>query len=230
VGLVVMLVLALNGSLGSDTGPFSASRPQDDAPPLAKLCPPPTAVPTPQPASGPAPTGPRTVDPVAGISYRAYGAPWRTWPAGQIWSSGTLAIPYRYGQFFVTEKYPDGGDYIASILSGAVPATVNDSTVLDIECTGKQIVADVRVSYYPQPTTMDVMSSGLQSLGGLSAWVSVFRLHFHRTGLQATDELVGVAVLDVGKPTAAVLYVSIPGTHRQWDHVVQEVLDSVRPA
>ena len=38
-----------------------------------------------------------------------------------------------------------------------------------------------------------------------------------------------MAVIDVGKPTAAVLYVSIPGTHKQWDYVVDDVLTSVRP-
>jgi hypothetical protein len=76
---------------------------------------------------------------------------------------------------------------------------------------------------------MDVMRAGLTTLGGRPAWVTVFRLHFHEDGLQATDELVGMATIDVGRPTAAVLYVSIPGTHRQWDYVVEEVLDSVRP-
>jgi hypothetical protein len=33
----------------------------------------------------------------------------------------------------------------------------------------------------------------------------------------------------VGRPTAAVLYVSIPGTHHQFDWVVDDVLASVRP-
>ena len=66
-------------------------------------------------------------------------------------------------------------------------------------------------------------------LGGRPAWVTKFRLHFHASGLKATDELVGLALIDVGRPEAAILYVSIPGTHRQYDHVVDEVLDSVRP-
>ena len=38
-----------------------------------------------------------------------------------------------------------------------------------------------------------------------------------------------VAVIDVGRPTAAVLYISIPGTHKQFDHVIADVLASVRP-
>jgi hypothetical protein len=228
-GLIVVLVLALNGQLGSGHGPFSdqAQAPDAGAPPLARLCPPPSGAAAPPAGDATRPSGPRTVDKKAGISYRAYGAPWMTWPFTD-WHQGTLQVPFDTGQYFVTETY-QGGDYLASILSAAVPATVNDSTAIDVECTGHQVAADVRSSYYPQPTTMDVMREGKTTLGGLPAWVSVFRLHFHDIGLKATDELVGVALIDVGRPTAAVLYISIPGTHRQWDHVVDEVLDSVRP-
>jgi hypothetical protein len=228
VGLVIVLILVGSGDLGSGTGPLAdrAKAPSDAAPPLAKLCPAPSVEATTGPTT-PVPPGPRTVDREAGISYRAYGAPWLPWPFD--WRDGTLAIPYRAGQYFETEHY-SGGDYLATIISGAVPASVNDGTAIDIECTGKQVAADVRVSYYPQPTTQDLMRAELTTLGGRPAWVTVFRLHFHAEGLQATDELVGLAVIDVGRPTAAVLYVSIPGTHHQWDYVVNEVLDSARPA
>jgi hypothetical protein len=230
-GLAVVFALLFGGRLGSGNGPFSheAKAPTDDAPPLARACPAPSVGAPVGPPDGSVPAGPRTVDTKAGISYKAYGDPWITWPASFNWNQGTLGVPYEAGQYFITEHLPTGDDYLASILSGAVPATVNDSTDIDIECTGKQVAADVRVSYYPQPTTMDVTRAGLTSLGGRPAWVTIFRLHFHEDGLRATDELVGVATIDVGRPTAAVLYVSIPGTHRQWDHVVEEVLDSVRP-
>ena len=59
--------------------------------------------------------------------------------------------------------------------------------------------------------------------------MSKFRLHFSSPGLRANSELVAVAIIDVGKPTAAVLYVSVPGTHPQFDYVVDDVLTSVRP-
>jgi hypothetical protein len=230
-GLAVVLGLLFGGQLGSGAGPLShhAKAPGDDAPPLAKACPAPTVGAPALPPDTAVPAGLRTIDPKAGISYKAYGDPWQSWPASFNWNQGTLGVPYDAGQYFITEHLPSGDDYLASILSGAVPATVNDSTDIDIECTGKQVAADVRVSYYPQPTTMDVMRAGLTALGGRPAWVTVFRLHFHEDGLRATEELVGVATIDVGRPTAAVLYVSIPGTHRQWDSVVDEVLDSVRP-
>src|SRR6266508_963418 len=61
------------------------------------------------------------------------------------------------------------------------------------------------------------------------AGVTKFRLHFKQAGLMATDELVGLALIDVGRPNAAIIYISVPGTHRQFDYVVDQVLDSVRP-
>ena len=229
IGLITVLVLVLSGQLGSGRGIFSpqAGSPPDVRPPLAKLCPAPTG--TNEPDAGPAPTtpaGPRTVDEDAGISYQAYGAPWEPWPL--LWTAGTLEVPYGVGQHFVTESY-FGGDYHASILSAAVPATVNDSTAIDLQCTGRQVAADVRASYYPQPTEQDLLRDERTTLGGRPAWVTTFRLRFDEPGLRAQGELVGVALIDVGRPTAAVLYVSIPDTHHQWDYVVDEVLASVRP-
>jgi hypothetical protein len=198
-------------------GPPSAG-PPSAGPPSAG---PPNAGP---PSAGKA--GPRTVDREAGISYAAYGPPWVRWD--RLWQAGTLRVPYKVGQHFVTEEYA-GGEYHASILSAAVPATDNDATTLNLECVGRQVAADVRAEYYPQPNTMDRISDGLTTLGGRPAYVSKFRLHFRSPGLTAIDELSSVAVIDVARPTAAVLYVSIPGTHRQWDYVVDQALASVRP-
>jgi hypothetical protein len=228
LGLTIVLVVALS----TDGAPFRgrAQAPADVRPPLAQACPAPTGSPTPEPsrppASLPPETGRRTVDRDAGISYKAYGAPWVPW--NDVWKAGSLQVPYRVGQHFVTEVY-SGGSYHASILSAAVPAADNDAVTLDLSCVGRQVAADVRASYYPQPNTLDELRDGLTTLGGRPAYVNEFRLHFHADGLTATSELSAVAVIDVGKPTAAVLYVSIPSTHRQWDYAVEDVLNSVRP-
>jgi U5 snRNP spliceosome subunit len=226
----VVLVLAFNGTF---SGPRSGvaglggeAEPDSNAPPLAKLCPPPTGTHTPGYAEPePPPPGKRTVDEKAGISYAAYGDPWQTW--SDDWSGGDLKVHYRVGQHFVTETY-SGGDYHASILSGSVPATVNDGTALDLKCTGKQVAADVRTSYYPEPNRPEKIRDEKTKLGGRDAWVTVFRLHFDEPGLKAKSELVGVVLMDVGRTEAAVLYVSIPGTHSQFDHVVDDVIESVR--
>jgi hypothetical protein len=229
IGLVVVLTFVLNGH----PEPFWSrvgDAPPDTRPPLARLCPPPTALPQNGPAATPAPPtppGPRTVDRESGISYRAYGAPWLPWDT--IWTKGTLQVSYKVGQHFVTEVYP-AGTYHASVLSAAVPVAVNDALIMDLACVGRQVAADVRAEYYPQPNRMELMSDRQTVLGGRPAWVTKFRLHFDEAGLQAKDELAAVALIDVGRPQAAILYVSIPGTHRQFDWVVDDVLASVRPS
>jgi hypothetical protein len=229
IGLTILLTVVLS----SDGNPFGdkVAAPTDVRPPLAQACPAPTTAPSdgstpPGPGAAPPATGARTVDDQAGISYRAYGAPWVPWD--EVWNAGTLQVPYRVGQHFVTEIY-GRGLYHASILSAAVPAADNDAVTLNLACVGRQVAADVRADYYPQPNTLDQMRDGLTTLGGRPAYVSKFRLHFDEPGLRAKDELSAVAVIDVGKPTAAVLYVSIPGTHRQYDYIVDDVLSSVRP-
>lgn len=235
-GLAVVLGLVLAG----DPELFSRapSNGPDVRPPLARLCPPPAtppAEPTPfssdgsgNRAPGQETIGARTVDAEAGISYAAYGPPWQPWRA--VWNAGSLGVPYRVGQHFVTERDYDGSsDYYASILSAAVPAVENDGLAMDLECIGRQVAADVRAEYYPQPTEMEPIRDERVTINGLPGWLTVFRLHFSRPGLRATDELAGVLCLDVGRPTAAVLYVSIPGTHREFDWVVEETIASVRP-
>ena len=228
IGLAIILIVVLS----SDGDPFGsqASAPTDVRPPLAQACPAPTTIPSENPSTtpsnAPSASGARTVDAESGISYRAYGAPWESW--NEVWRAGTLEVPYKVGQHFVTEQY-SGGLYHASILSAAVPAADNDAVTLDLECVGRQVVADVRAEYYPQPNTLEPLRDALTTLGGRPAYVSKFRLHFSAPGLQAKDELSAVAIIDVGKPTAAVLYVSIPGTHKQYDYVIDDVLASVRP-
>lgn len=225
-GLVIVLAMLLAGERGPLRRQYAP--PRDNRPPLARLCPPPSGAPAVPPRSGavPVPSGPRTLDRESGISYREYGDPWVPWR--DRWSQGALRVTYAVGQHFVTEEY-DGGTYHASILSGRVPATVNDAVAIDLACTGRQVAADVRTSYYPQPTRMEPLRDEQAVLGGMPAWVTTFRLHFNRTGLRATSELVGVALIDIGQPEAAVLYVSIPNTHAQFDWVVEDVLASVRP-
>jgi hypothetical protein len=228
IGLIVVLAVTISGGVDPawDRPPAAA----DVRPPLARACPAPTVPPPQEPTAAPppaepsAPAGPRTVDSESGISYKAYGAPWEPWST--VWRAGTLDVPYKVGQHFVTEVYARG-TYHASILSAAVPAADNDALALDLECVGRQVAADVRAEYYPQPNRAEPIRDERTVLGGRPAWVTVFRLHFKAPGLTATDELAAVATIDIGRPEAAILYVSVPGTHRQFDYVVDEVFASV---
>jgi hypothetical protein len=228
VGLIATMIMVFSGSDGIPVPRVfdNQNAPPDTRPELVKDCPPPSSYPDPQPAP-PTPPGPRTVDDESGVSYKAYGAPWEPWP--EVWTGGQLKVEYKIGQHFVTERYK-GGDYHASILSASIPATNNDSLAVDLRCTGRVVATDVRDRYYPQPNRLEQIDEQLTTLGGRPAWFTKFRLHFSAPTLKAKSELVGLALIDVGRPEAAIVYISIPDTHRQYDPIVDEVLDSVRPA
>jgi hypothetical protein len=231
IGLIVVLVLVTTGnSPGGGIFNHKAEAPSDTRPELAKRCPPPSAVPdAPSQPAPPAEAGPRTDDDEAGISYTSYGDPWSAWDAAWV-DKGELKVTYRTGQHFVTERAYDGfSDYQATILSGHVPAAVNDGLELDLNCIGHQVAADVRLSFYPPNNSQEMIKDTAATLGGRPAWILKFRLHFSMAGLRAKSELVSIAMIDVGRPEAAILYVSIPETHKQFDSITDDVLQSVRP-
>jgi hypothetical protein len=233
IGLIVILVSVMTNNATTPGGLFNrqAEGPSDTRPELARRCPPPS-IPPDNPNRGDAevPPGPRTVDNESGISYKQYGPPWQQ--LTQNWrDQGELRITYRIGQDIVTEPNYDGNgsNYHATILSGHVPAAVNDGMVLDLHCVGDQIAADVRVSFYPKGNQLEQLDAKDLTLGGRPARLLKFRLHFDQPGLRAKSELVSIALVDLGKPDAAILYVSIPDTHRELDYVADDVLTSIRP-
>jgi hypothetical protein len=230
--LIVILLLGAGGYLGggkpSVFGPLAHNDPTPSQPPLAQLCPPASGTPQPGRSQAAPPAGARLVDKDSGISYLQLGAPWRLWDQGQ-WAEGTLGVAFNTGYYFVTERY-SAGDYLASVLSGKVPATVGDSLTLNLPCAGRQVAEDVRRAYYPQPTVKEQTRDEQVLVGGRAAWVSTFHLTFQAEGLEARGEQVAVVLVDVGKPDAAVLYISIPDTHKQLDPEIDTIIASIQPA
>jgi len=231
IGLVVILVALMTGNATTPGGLFDnkAKGPSDTRPELARRCPPPTIPPEAPPGGAEVPAGPRISDEEAGISYKEYGDPWQPWDQNWV-DRGDLRVTYKIGQHVVTERnYNGSSDYHATILSGHVPATVNDGSVLDLKCAGDQIAADVRISFYPENNQLEQISAKDLTLGGRPGRLIKFRLHFSQPGLKAKSELVSIALVDLGKPEAAILYVSIPDTHRQFDAIADEAPESIRP-
>lgn len=229
IGVVLMVVLAgtgfFSGKSGTGFGPLGGGD-KPSGPPLAEACPLPTSAAEPGPAEA-LPPGPRVTDAESGISYQLRGSPWRPWDRG-VWGSGTLGVEYQTGYYFVTETYPRG-NYLASVLSGKVPATVGDGLTLNLKCAGEQVAEDVRKSYYPTPNRKKVIRDEETKLGGRPAWVSIFHLEFSEEGLTARGERVAVVTIDVGRRDAAILYISIPDTHAQYYSQIDSIISSVRP-
>jgi hypothetical protein len=233
LGLVILLGMVMTGNVNPNGLLNRAAKgPSDTRPRLAKQCPPPSdtaeAPNAPVPA---APPGPRIVDSDSGVSYRQYGAPWQA--LDHPWQAqGDLNVVFRSGQQILTEPNFDGlgNDYYATILSSHVPAAVNDGLTLDLPCAGHQVAADVRAIFYPPKNSMTMLRDEAVTVGGRKAWVQKFRMKLEQEGLKAKSELVMIAVVDVGRPDAAIVYVSIPDTNSNLDYVADDIIDTIRPA
>lgn len=230
VGLLVRHTLPPTDTAGTvAAGPTGSVGPQPPArrvPPLATNCR--AGLPTPEPGpSTPAPAGPRVSDPDAGISYAQMGAPWKPWD--QFWFDPELRVRYRAGYYLITQHNvaDTGTDYYATVLSGSVPATFGDALHPDMACVARHVADDARKNFYPQPNTRQELTDKPMVIDGHPGYLVKFHLTFDKAGYNAKGELAEVLVLDVGTPRVAVLYVSIPDTHRQFDALADKVIASV---
>lgn len=203
----------------------------DNRPPLEQMCA--NTAPSkadPKAPTPPAPAGPRISDVLAHISYAAQGPPFRLWDLGP-WGNtgGGLGEVFTTGQYFITQaNTPDNSPYMATVLSGTVPATYGDDPHPNIECAARVIGDDVRTSYYPQPNTRQSITAKSMTVSGRPAYFLEFHLAFNEPGFDAKGELVAICVVDVPGNKAAALYISIPDTHKQYDKIITPLIKSIR--
>lgn len=233
VGLVVVIALfawyaapGQHTGTGQAAGATASAAPVTPVPPLAALCQAGQPVPPSTPHQPP-PAGPRVHDVQAGISYADMGTPWQPWR--QVWTGGRLGVVYQTGYGLVTQHNVanSGTDYYATVLSGSVPATQGDALHPDLRCVAHQVAADARRNFYPRPNTRSISTDQATVVDGHAGYLITFHLAFDVPGYNAKGELASVLVVDVGKPRVAVLYISIPDTHRQYDRLVNTVTSSV---
>lgn len=232
---LIVVPMAVHGESTGGTpigGPPISAGPgsTDSPPPLSQLCQN-TAPSSPGRPVGPGRGGARTTDPSARLSYARLGAPWTDWNLG-TWgqtSGAGLGERFSVGQYFVTQQLADG-PYLASILSGTVPATYGDDAHPNIACAARVIADDVRKRYYPQPNQRTDGRSELLSVGGRPAYLMRFHLAFDQAGNKAKGEQVAICVVDMPGRKASAIYISIPDTHKQYDRVIDQVVQSLRIA
>lgn len=233
--VAALVVFVLSIADGNDGGgePTAGPAPADpsESPSIGQLCAN-TQPSKPGTPVGPSPVGPRIVDPDAKLSYIQLSDPFRAWDQG-TWSSsgGGLGEEFAMGQYFVTQQStPGGGKYMATVLSGIVPAGSADDPRANIECAAKVIADDVRKRYYPQPNQRKELGTELLSVSGKPAYLTKFHLAFDEPGYTAKGELVAICVVEVPGGDLGAIYVSIPDTHEQYDGVVEKVVSSLQIA
>jgi len=188
-----------------------------------------TPAPTPaQPNAAPSgPTFPqgtvRIFDKSAGISYPYLGGGWLEYDLQEQYETTTTA-----GQYFTTQaEVPDGGEFIAQCTSGPVADGFGWNGPATLQPTMTALADSVRENYYPAPNQRKVLRDEARTVDGHPARLFEFDLSWHVAGYQATGERAALLLIDVGRPTPALLYISIPNTHAELYADIDQVLADV---
>ncbi|MCZ2829661.1 DUF2510 domain-containing protein [Modestobacter sp. VKM Ac-2986] len=216
-GLGLALVLLLVAVL---LGTSSGSEDDDRAPQAAPS----------SPTSTFPPGTVRIFDREAGISYPYLGNGWFEWDRGDVAETTATA-----GQYFVTQDdvppaVPGGEseDFIAQCTSGPLAAGFGwGGGTGTLQGTGQAVADRVRASYYPRPNERQVLRSEARTVDGADAWLYEFDLRWDDPDYDASGERAALLVIDVGRPSPALLYLSIPNTHAELYGTIDRVLDDV---
>ncbi|MEU5995443.1 hypothetical protein ABZ806_41255 [Spirillospora sp. NPDC047418] len=159
----------------------------------------------------------RVNDAHSGLSYPRLAAPWQVptkqnklgtagWSGQQILVTEKRAQQLWYGQLLTGTLHPG----MQSAYQG--PDSVKNVTAL--------VAQSYEAQYYAFPHKTAPLASQALHVGGRKGWLIASYLTYQRTGVRATGEIVATAVIDTGRPTPAVVFASMPNTHKQrWPDV-----------
>jgi hypothetical protein len=206
VVLVLLLVAVVWGSSGSGT----------DAAPVA--------APTGQPLNTFPPGTVRIIDRAAGISYPFLGDGWYEWDRPRQFETSATT-----GQYFITQQnLPSGFDvFIAQCTSGPLVPDFQYGGTGTLQATVTAVADQVRDLYYPAPNDRQVRRDEARTVDGASAWLYEFDLTWQVAGYDATGERAALLLIDVGTPSPALLYLSIPNTHAELYGAIDRVLGDI---
>lgn len=152
------------------------------------------------------------------------GIAWRRLETHGEFDSKRLRVHYRAGYIFWEDSW---------VISGKVPTGARNNMALDLKCAGHQLIEDIRSGYmYATPNVSEQIRNQEADLGGRPAWISTFHLKF--PGAITSRYMVAVVLIDLGKPYAAVLWISfrddLPQYFPKIDRIVDRIVGSVVPA
>jgi hypothetical protein len=156
----------------------------------------------------------RVDDTASGLSYPRLGQPWAV-PAKK---SGLLRPGWSGQQVTVTERHGDITEF-GQLLSGVLgkddqalykgPGSEHETAV------SYEQVVEQRLYAFPHDSKQ-VASQAVDLPGqGGKGWLVGSSLSYHRAGIKATGEILIVAVVNTGKPSPAVLVMSVPNNAKK---------------
>lgn len=161
----------------------------------------------------------RVNDVHSGLSYPRLAAPWQV-PT----KKNKLGTPGWSGQQILLTERHAGRFWYGQLLTGTLVPTLQSAyqgpdsvkTVAGLAAKGYE------AQYYAFPHKSAPLASQALNVDGHKGWLVASYLTYKRSGVRATGEIVALAVVDTGRKAPAVVFASMPNTHRkQWADVNQ---------
>ncbi|MEU5877409.1 hypothetical protein [Spirillospora sp. NPDC047279] len=154
----------------------------------------------------------RVSDPHSGLSYPRLAAPWVV-PT----KKNKLGVTGWSGQQIVVTEKRGGQMWYGQLLTGTLIPTLQASykgpdSIKQI--TGLAALG-FEQNYYAFPHKKAPLASQELTVDGRKGWLIASYLTYKRAGVRATGEVVVAAVIDTGRKAPAVVFASMPNTHRK---------------
>ncbi|TDD36607.1 hypothetical protein E1287_10625 [Actinomadura sp. KC06] len=154
----------------------------------------------------------RVADAHSGLSYPRLAAPWKV-PTKQ----NKLGTPGWSGQqILVTEK--NGGQlWYGQLLTGTLLPSLQGAYQGpdSIKNVAGLVAKGFEAQYYGFPHRSAPLASQPLNVDGRQGWMIASYLTYKRDGVRATGEIYATAVIDTGRKAPAVVFASMPNTHKK---------------
>ncbi|WP_285694322.1 hypothetical protein [Actinomadura sp. NBRC 104412] len=158
-------------------------------------------------------------DPMSGLAYPRLAAPWQLpTKANKLGTSG-----WSGQQVLVTER-SGGGLWYGQLLVGRLNPGLQSSYTGPESVQSVAVLAakNIEAQYYGFPHKSAPLASQALTVDGRKGWLVASYLTYKRAGVRATGEVVATLVVDNGRPVPAVVFASVPNTHRtMWPDINQ---------
>ncbi|TDD72540.1 hypothetical protein E1293_32560 [Actinomadura darangshiensis] len=169
----------------------------------------------------------RVNDALSGLSYPRMAAPWQVptkenklgtpgWSGQQILVTEKRGAQLWYGQLLTGTLIPT--------LQGAYQGPDSVKNVAGLAAQGYE------AQYYAFEHKSAPLASQALTVGGHRGWLIASYLTYKRAGVRATGEVVATAVIDTGRKAPAVVFASMPNTHKKRWPDVNEFLGQLKIA
>ncbi|WP_067905363.1 hypothetical protein [Actinomadura chibensis] len=169
----------------------------------------------------------RVADVRSGLSYPRLAAPWQV-PTKQNklgttgWSGQQILVTERHGAQF----------WYGQLLTGTLPPSLLASYhgPADVKNVTGLAAQGFEAQYYAFPHRSAPLASQAMLVDGRRGWLVASYLTYRRTGVRATGEVVATAVIDTGRKAPAVVFASMPNTHKRQYPDINEFLGRLKLA